>query len=152
MAEFNSSAYMTDTQLSRVKRIPELTPGAPTGMAIGPQVAKPQATVIITAVIRAKVLRGVHLTRSSVRRRHGVGPHRCRGHGRFARRFTQRARGLFRQAFKRFGLGGTFPLGVDGLRLGSLLRRCGSSAWPGNMQHDEEPHECQQGELVKKKC
>jgi hypothetical protein len=55
----------------------ELTPGAPTEMAIGPQVAKPQPTVIITAVMRAKVLRGVNLTRSSVRRRHGVGPHRC---------------------------------------------------------------------------
>jgi hypothetical protein len=66
-------------------------------MAMGPQVAKPQPTVIITAVMRAKVLRGVHRTRSSV-------------------------------------------------------RRCGSSAWPGNMQHDEEPHECQQGELVEKRC
>ena len=52
------------------------------------------------------------------------------------------------QAGKRFGGVGACALGLDG-------RRCrwyrSLSARLGNMQHDEEPHEGQQSELVVKK-
>jgi hypothetical protein len=61
---------------------------------------------------------------------------------------TQGTVRLFRQAVKGFRLVGSFALGLDG-------RRCrwypSPSVRLGTMQHDEEPHESQQSELVVKK-
>ena len=63
--------------------------------------------------------------------------------------FTQGTRGLGGQAGKRFGLVGVFALGLDGRgwRGGGGCAALG----PGEVQHDEEPDEDQQGELIVKK-
>ncbi len=55
-----------------------------------------------------------------------------------------------REARERFGLGGAGALGHDGCG----WRGCIGRAWsePAEMQHDEEPYDCQQSELVEKRC
>ena len=58
------------------------------------------------------------------------------------------AMGLVRQAVKGSRLLGSFALGLDG-RCCRWYRR--PSTRLGNMQHDEEPHEGQQSELVVQK-
>ena len=45
----------------------ELTPGAATGMTIGPQVVQPQPAAIVTIGVGTTVHRGVHGTGTSVR-------------------------------------------------------------------------------------
>src|SRR5262249_6074171 len=57
-------------------------------------------------------------------------------------------RGLLGQTRKRFRLAGVLPLGLDGLRLDGLLRGHGSSAGPGKVQHDTQPQEAQEHQLV----
>ena len=61
---------------------------------------------------------------------------------------TQGTVRLVRQAVKGFRLVGSFAFGLDG-------RRCrwyrSPSVRLGNMQHDEEPHEGHQSELVVQK-
>jgi hypothetical protein len=61
---------------------------------------------------------------------------------------TQGTVRLVRQAMKGFRRVGSFAFGLEGRR-GRWYR----SPWVrrGNMQHDEEPHEGQQSELVVKK-
>jgi hypothetical protein len=63
--------------------------------------------------------------------------------------FTQRTVRLLRQALERFGLGGTFALGLDGR--GWRGGRGRASPGPAEMKYDEEPYESQQSELVVKK-
>ena len=60
--------------------------------------------------------------------------------------FTQHTVGLVRQALERFGLGRTLALGLG-------RHGWGGQAWlgPSEMQHDEEPYDRQQSELVVKK-
>jgi len=60
--------------------------------------------------------------------------------------FTQHTVRLVRQAFERFGLGRTLAFGLD-------RHGWGGQAWLGlsEMQHDEEPYDRQQSELVVKK-
>ena len=61
---------------------------------------------------------------------------------------TQGTVRLVRQAVKGFRLVGSFTFGLDGCR----CRRYRIPALRlGNMQHDEEPHEDHQSELVVKK-
>jgi hypothetical protein len=61
---------------------------------------------------------------------------------------TQGTVRLLRQAVKGFRLIGSFALGLDGRCCRWYWR---PSARLGNMQHNEEPHEGQQSELVVKK-
>ena len=61
---------------------------------------------------------------------------------------TQHTVRLVRQALECFGLGGTFVLGLDGR--GWRGGRGRASPGPAEMQHDEEPYESQQSELVVK--
>src|SRR5712691_12881413 len=51
----------------------QLAPQAAAGMAVGAEVIKPYPALIVTAGMRAEVLRGVDGTRASLGRRHGVG-------------------------------------------------------------------------------
>ena len=59
---------------------------------------------------------------------------------------TQRTVRFVRQALERFGLSGT--LGLDGR--GGRGWRGRASPGPAEMQHDEEPYERQQSELIVK--
>src|SRR4029453_2661217 len=97
-------------------RAVELTPGATTGMAVGPEIAQAEPAPIVTMAVRTKVPGGVDLTGPPVRRGHGVGRYR---RGRLEMRgiaFTQSTMGLVRQPFKRFGLVGAVTFGREGLR------------------------------------
>jgi hypothetical protein len=61
---------------------------------------------------------------------------------------TQRTVRLVRQALERFGLRGTLGLGRDGR--GWRGGRGRASPGPAELQHDEEPYERQQSELIVK--
>jgi hypothetical protein len=112
-------------------------------MAIGPQVAQPQPAPIGTVTVRTKVHRRVDLTGASVRARQRVRWHRRRGLGMRGLALTQGTRRLVRQALERFGLGGPLALGLG-------RHRWGGPTWfgPSEMQHDKEPDDRQQSELV----
>lgn len=117
-------------------------------MAVGLQVAQPQPAAIGTALMRAKVHRGVNLAWAPVRWRQGIGMYRHRGDDLFTPGVTQRARRYVRQACKRLRLGGTVALGRDGRSLCRWLSGRSSTAWPGQMKEEEEPDEDEQAELV----
>ena len=63
---------------------------------------------------------------------------------------TQGTVGLVRQALERFGLGSAHALGWKRRRLGGRGRGRHASLGPGAVQHEEEPDESQQSELVVK--
>src|SRR5262245_31746298 len=126
----------------------ELAPGAPIGMAVGTEIAQPEPAAIATASMGTKVPRGVHRAGTPVGRGYGVGSY---GRGRFGMcRFlrTQGTRGLVRQARKRCGVGGALAARRDGL--GWLW--LGRHVWagPGEVQHDKQPQESQDHELIVK--
>src|SRR5262245_48079796 len=127
----------------------KLTPGAATGMAIGPQVVQPQPAAIITSGVGTKVPGGVHRPGTAVRERHGIGPSRRRWRRLAGLVFTQHTVRLVRQALECCGLGRTLALGLEGRAW--HRRRVLASPGPAEMQHDEEPDESQQGKLVVKK-
>src|SRR6266571_9183319 len=89
----------------------ELAPGAAMGMAIGAQIAQPQPAAIATALMGAKVLRGIHGARPAVRRGHRLGWRRRGLVGLCGFSLTQGALRLLGQASKRFGRGGVFASG-----------------------------------------
>src|SRR5215471_2835884 len=124
----------------------ELPPGAATGMAVGPQVVQPQPTAIVTIGVGTKMPRGVHRPGAAVRARHGSGPDRRRWIGLPGLLFTHHTVRLVRQALERFGLGRTLAFGLD-------RHGWGGQAWlgPRERQHNEEPDDRQQSELVVKK-
>jgi hypothetical protein len=70
--------------------------------------------------------------------------------GRRGLSFTQGTKWFLGEALKGFGLAGAVAFGLE--RLG--LDRGGQSAhaWlgPDEVQHDEEPNECEQDELINK--
>ena len=125
----------------------KLAPGAPSGVAIGTQIAESRPAAIRTTGLGTKVPRGINDTRSSVRRGHGVGGYRRRWLGRHCLVLTPSTMRLVGQSCKRFGRVGAWARGLDGLRLGSPLRCHGASARPDVMQHDTEPQESQHHEL-----
>src|SRR5919108_4945386 len=94
----------------------ELAPGAAIGMAVGAQVAGAQPAPIGTVGVRAKMHRGIHLTRAPVRRGQRLGAHRRRWRELGGLVFTEGTRGLLRQARKRCGLAGGLTRGLDELR------------------------------------
>jgi hypothetical protein len=114
----------------------QLSPGATTGMTIGPQVVQPSPAAIVTLGVGTKVPRGVHGTGTSVRWGHGSGRHRRRWFAMRGISFTQGTMGLFRQALKRLGLVGAVALGLS-------WHGWGGQTWlgPRDVQQDEEPHE-----------
>jgi hypothetical protein len=93
----------------------ELSPGATTGMTVGPQVAQPAPATIVTTAVGTKVHGRVHRPGAVVRGRHEIGSSRRRWSRLAGLLFTQGTVGLVRQALECFGLGGTLALGRDGL-------------------------------------
>src|SRR5207249_4997924 len=124
----------------------QLPPGAAAGMTIGPQIVLPQPAAIVTIAVGTKVHRRIHRPGAAVRGRHGIGPDRRRWIGLPGLLFTQHTVRLVRQALECFGLGRTLAFGLD-------RHGWGGQAWLGlrEMQHDEEPYDRQQSELVVKK-
>src|SRR5262245_30723847 len=121
----------------------ELPPKAAIGMPVGAQVVHPQPAAIVTAQMRTEVHGCVDLMGASVRGRQRGRWQRWRGLGMCGFSLTQGTRRLVRQALKRFGLGGPLALGLGRYRWGGLT-------WfgPSERQHDKEPEERQQSELV----
>src|SRR5215510_14530328 len=126
----------------------KLTPGAATGMAIGPQVVQSQPAAIITSGVGTKVPGGVHRPGTAVCERHGIGPSRRRWRRRTGLSLTQGTVRLVRQPLERLGLSRTLALGLDGR--GWHGRRGLASPGTAERQHDEEPDESQQNKLVVK--
>jgi hypothetical protein len=127
----------------------ELAPGATTGMAVGAEIAQPQPAAIVTAVVGTKLHRGLNDTRASVGRRHRIRSHRRPGLGMCCLVLTQGTGGLVGEACKRLGLLGALTPQPDGLGWRSLC--CRASAGPGRVQHDKQPQESQDCQLVEKK-
>src|SRR5262245_26000828 len=127
----------------------QLPPGATMGMAIGPQIVQPQPAAIVTMAVGTKMHRRIHRPGAAVRERHGIGPWRRRWRRLPDLLCTQRTVRLVRQALERFGLGGTLALGLDGR--GWRGGRGRALPGPAERQHNEEPAEGQQSELVVKK-
>src|SRR4029453_7052368 len=125
-------------------RAVELTPGAPTGMAVGPEIAQAEPAPIGTMAVRTKVPGGVDLTGSPVRRGHGVGRYRRGRLGMRGISLTQGTMGLVRQSLKRFGLVGAGALGLERLGLGWRGRHRHRTLGAGGRQDDEKPEECEQ--------
>jgi hypothetical protein len=127
----------------------ELSPGATTGMAIGAEVSQAQPAAIVTGGMRAEMPRGVNRTGAAVGRRSRSGPHRglWRGVRRFLR--AQGTMGLVGETRKRLGLLGALTSRPDGLGGRSLCRS--TSAGLGSVQHDTQPQESQDRQLVEKK-
>src|SRR5262249_4756476 len=118
------------------------------GMAIGTEIAPSHPALIRTVRMRAERLRGVDLARSASRGDHagwrGAGSLRAR-HDSLC---TGRAVGLVGEACKWLGLLGALTPRRDGLGWHSLGRR--ASAGPGRVQHDKQPQESQDHQLVVK--
>ena len=89
----------------------------------------------------------IHSTRAAVRGGHRIGPDRRRWIGLPGILFTPRTVWLVRQALECFGRSRTLGLGLDGC----AWRGGRASPRPAEMQHDEEPYDRQQSELVIKK-
>src|SRR5881409_1497538 len=126
----------------------QLSPRATVGMTMRTEIAEPHPTPIRTVRIGAELLRGVHVARASPTggdRRWRRGRWRRRG---FLRLLTGGTAGLAGEARKRLGGAGT--LARRRQRFGWLLIPSGTLAWPGIMQHDAEPEEPQDHELVEK--
>jgi hypothetical protein len=80
-------------------------------------------------------------------------PCRCGAHGAAGMcgfSLTQGALRPLGQSGKRFGLLGTCTFGRERLTL-SWLWVLGALTWPGRVEHEEEPHECNQRQPVEKK-
>ena len=79
---FRSGLFAVEERAMRLQKVAlacravELTPGATTGMAIGPEMAKPEPAPIVTMAVRTKVPGGVDLAGPPICRGHGVGRYR----------------------------------------------------------------------------
>src|SRR5436190_19782527 len=122
----------------------QLSPRATVGMTIRTEIAEPHPTPIRTVRIGAELLRGVHVARASPT----GGDRRWRRRGFLRRLLTGGTAGRAGEARKRLGGAGT--LARRRQRFGWLLIPSGTLAWPGIMQHDAEPEEPQDHELVEK--
>jgi hypothetical protein len=124
----------------------ELTPRATAGMAIGAQIAQSQPASVVTVGMGAKVHRGVDSTGTSVGRGHRIGWHRRRGQRMHSLLLTGRTGGLVRQADKRFRLLAACASRRDGRGGPRCLSPAG--AWPCQRQHNKQPQESQDQELI----
>src|SRR4030095_3850134 len=127
----------------------QLTPRATVGMTLRTEIAEPHPPPIRTRRIGAELLRGIHVARASPtggdRRWRRW---RWRRRGFLWRRLPGGTTGVAGEARHRLGVAGT--LARRWQRFGWLLSPSGTLAWPGIMQHDAEPEEPQDHELVEK--
>src|SRR5262249_49940783 len=123
----------------------QLPPGTPIGMAIGAEIAPAHPAAIETVRVRAEVRRGVHLA-AAPPRGHDAGGWGGRGvWGGGVRVGTGVAVWLGGEARKGCGL--TLALWRSGR--GRRWRRAdGGVTWPHPMEHEAQPDECDQRELV----
>src|SRR5437867_963060 len=126
----------------------QLAPGATVGVTIGTDIAEPDPAPIVAGGMGAEVPRRVHLARAAARG-HDTG---WRAPGRLGSVLVGLLTG---------GTGGRGGEAREWLRVaGALARRrqrlgwpllsSGTLIWPGIMQHDAEPEESQEHQLVEK--
>src|SRR4030095_739937 len=126
----------------------QLAPGATVGVTVGAEMAEPHPALIRTVRIWAEMLRGIHLARPSPRG-YDAG---WRATGRLGAvrvgLLTGGTGGLAGEARKWLRVAGA--LARRRQRLGWPLIPSGTLVWPGIMQHDAEPEESQERQLVEK--
>jgi len=125
----------------------QLPPGTATGMAIGAEIAPADPTPIGTVRVRAEMGGGVDLA-AAPPRRHAAGWRCCRGlRAGSGGGLTGVAVWLVDEAFK--GLGRTVALWPWGC--GVQCRRArGGVAGPRPLEHDAQPYQSDQHQLVEK--
>ena len=126
----------------------QLPPWAPTGMAVGAQIPQAYLAPIRTIRMRTEMLRGVHLAFSATCGGDPWGWRSRRGdRGGLPSLLTRGARGLVGKASKRFRSARALTRGWNwgGWRVPSRPTFAG----PDHMEHDEEPHENDQRQLIK---
>jgi hypothetical protein len=129
-------------------RAMQLAPGAAVGVTVGTDIAEPSPAPIGTVRMGTAMLRGLHLARPSPRG-HDAG---WRATGRLGcgrvSLLTGGTGGLAGEARKRLWVAGALARWRQ--RLGWPLIPSGTLVWPGIMQHDAEPEESQEHQLVEK--
>src|SRR2546428_549471 len=121
---------------------------ASAGMPVGTEIARAHPAPIGAVWMWAAMPRGVHLARASP-----AGGDRRRG-GRWQSRWslccllTGRTVRLPGETRKRLRVAGAFVRWRDGL--GCPLIPCGAIAWPCIVEHDTQPQEAQQQQLIEK--
>src|SRR5712691_4676972 len=126
----------------------QLAPRAAVGMPVGTDIAQPHPAPIGTVRLGAEVRRRVHLARAAARG-HDTG---WRATGRLGAvrvgLLTGDTRGPAGEARKRLQVAGALARWWQ--RLGGPLIPSGTLVWPGIVQHDAEPEESQERQLVEK--
>src|SRR5262249_35590034 len=126
----------------------QLAPGATAGMPVGTEIAPAHPAPIGTGRMGAEVRRRVHLARAAARG-YDAG-WRATGWLGAVRGglFTGGTQGLAGEPRKRLQVVGALVRWRQ--RLGWPLISSGTRVWPGIMQHDAEPEESQEHQLVEK--
>src|SRR5712691_8914657 len=126
----------------------QLAPGAAVGMTVGTDIAQPHPAPIGTVRVRTEVRRGVDLAAAPPRGHEAwwwsCGDVRVGGGG----VLTGVAVRLFGEARKGFRLAAA--LWQWGYGQGYRRARNGGIAWPYPMEHDAQPHQGDQHQLVEK--
>src|SRR5467141_4844968 len=126
----------------------QLAPQSPAGMTVGRDIAQTEPAPIGTGRLGAEVRRRVHLARPSPRGDHAGWRATGRlGCGRVGL-LTGGTRGFVGEARKRLRVAGALARWRQ--RLGWSLIPCGTRVWPSIMQHDAEPEESEEHQLVEK--
>src|SRR5882724_7438239 len=126
----------------------QLAPWSTAGMPIGAEIAEPHPALIRTVRIRAEMLRGVHLARPAPRG-HDAGWRAPRRLGSVrVGLLTGGTGGLAGEARKRCGL--TVALGPWAWGLRCRRTHGGGVAWPRPLEHDAQPHQGDQHQLIEK--
>src|SRR5712691_470111 len=126
----------------------QLAPGATVGVTVGTDIAEPDPAPIGTDRMGAEVRRRVHLARAPPRGHEAwwrsCGSLRAGGGG----VLTGVAVRLLGESRKRFGLAAA--LGQWGCGLRCCRAHGGGVAWPRPMEHEAQPHQGDQHQVVKK--
>src|SRR5262249_1963738 len=138
----------------RLQKIPltgtavQLAPGSPAGMPVGTDIAPVHPAPIVTGGMGAEMLRGVHLARASPARGDPWRGGWWWGLWGLGHLLTGRTVRLVDEARKGLGVGGARAARRDGLGWLGLGRH--AAAGPGEVQHDTQPQESQDHELIVK--
>src|SRR2546423_5537398 len=126
----------------------QLAPGAAAGMTVSAEIAEPHPALIRTGRRRAEMLRGLHLARPSPRGDSAGWRAPGRLGGVCVGLLTGGTVGRAGETRKRLRVAGALARWRQ--RLGWPLIPSGTLLWPGIMQHDAEPEESQEHQLVEK--
>src|SRR5213596_3544977 len=135
-------------EIAPAARAMQLAPQSTAGMTVGRDIAQAEPAAIRTGGTGTEMVGGVDLARPSSRGSHAG----WRAAGRLGSvlvgLLTGGTRGLAGEARKQLRVAGA--LARRRQRLGWPLIPSGTLVWPGIMQHDAEPQESQQHQLVEK--